>query len=283
MKERKLEETYIREYIAYLYEEEKSIPTIQKYTCDIRKFYAFAQDKPITKETVLKFKNHLKKTYKISSVNSMIVALNRFFVFLSWDELKVKELKVQKQLFSKRDKTLTKKEYVRLLKAAKSKKNERLVMLMQGICATGIRVSEHQFITVEALKDGFMTITNKGKTREVFFPKELRLVLLKYCAKYKIKTGSVFVTRTGKPLDRSNIWTMMKALCEEAKIDRNKVYPHSLRHLFAATYYDLEKDVIHLAAILGHSNIETTRIYIGYNSQECVSTFNKMQLTQVDV
>lgn len=279
MKTRKLRQSYLTAYLTYLLEEEKSEATIRKYAHDIRTFYSFLGNQTeVDKTCVVNYKEYLKQHYKTTSINSMIVALNRFFVFLGWEECRVKELKIQKRVFSSTSEELSEEEYQRLLEAAKNRKNNRLMMLMQAICATGIRVSEHRFITVEALKNGYMVISNKGKIREVHFPEKLRSSLIKYCYQHKITHGCVFVTRNGKAMDRSNIWSMMKSLCETANVDRKKVYPHNLRHLFAITYYQLEKDIIHLADILGHSSIETTRIYIRTSSRECQRVFNRMNL-----
>ncbi|MFR7590857.1 MAG: tyrosine-type recombinase/integrase [Longibaculum sp.] len=284
MSKRILKEEILDKYIQYLIDEEKSTATIQKYVCDIRKFYNYVGDHTvITKQIVLDYKKHLQDLYKASSANSMIVALNGFFLFNKWNELKIKTLRIQKSIFKVEKEELNDEEYGRLLETAKSKNNERLFMLMQAICSTGIRVSEHKYITVEAVKKGYMTIHSKGKIRDIFFPKELKKGLFIYCQKHKIKTGPVFITSGGKILDRSNIYRMMQSLCREARVDAKKVYPHNLRHLFAITYYTLEKDIIHLADILGHSSIETTRIYLKSNGKECQKVFNKMKLIRMIV
>ena len=183
------------------------------------------------------------------------------FIWKKKYDLKIKSLKIQKQIFSKEDKELTKDEYKRLLAAAKNKKNERLYLLMQTICSTGIRVSELKFITVKAVYLKRAVINLKGKTRIVLIPDKLCHILLKYIKKNNIKDGSVFVTKGGKHLNRSNIWLDMKKLCEDAKVEKDKVFPHNLRHLFARTYYTLEKDIVRLADILGHTSVNTTRIY----------------------
>ena len=173
----------------------------------------------------------------------------------------MKSLKIQKQVFASKDKELTKEEYDKLLDAARSKKNERLYLLMQTICSTGIRVSELKFITVAAVSSGVAEIRCKGKFRQVFLPKKLCKILTEYIRERKIKSGAVFISKNGKPLDRSNIWADMKKLCEVAGVSKDKVFPHNLRHLFARTYYSLQKDIVRLADILGHSNVNTTRIY----------------------
>ena len=175
--------------------------------------------------------------------------------------MRVKNLKIQKQIFASTDKELTKTEYDRLLQVAKQKKNERLYLLMQTICSTGIRVSEVRYVTVEAVSRGIAEINCKGKRRQVFLPKQLCQILKQYIKEQKIKSGAVFVTKNGNPLDRSNIWSDMKKLCKAANVSEKKVFPHNLRHLFARTYYSLQKDIVRLADILGHSNVNTTRIY----------------------
>lgn len=283
MNSRLLSEKLVASFKNYLNQEEKSMATINKYICDVKKFYLYAGCQEISKSLVISYKKELQKKYKTSSVNSMLVALNRFFEFLDWPDLKVKELRIQKRVFSKEEEELTQEEYERLLEAAKSKNNEKLVRLMQTICSTGIRVSEHKYVTVESLKLGYLSISNKGKTREIYFPNELKKLLVSYCKRNGIKTGSIFITKNGNPLDRSNIWKMMKTLCIDAKVDSKKVYPHNLRHLFAITYYSLEKDIVHLADILGHSSIETTRSYIKTNSKECQKIFNQMNLVKLNM
>lgn len=279
-----LNEEYLEKYLKYLRNEEKSSATIQKYHCDIKKFYAFSvMDTPITKDTVLAYKKQLQKKYKATSVNSMLTALNSFFKFLGWMDCTVKALKIQRRVFLSENEELTEEEYERLLKAAKLRNKDRLALLMQAICSTGIRVSEHRYITVECLKKGYMTITNKGKTRDIFFPISLLKLLRGYCLRNYIRTGCIFCTRNGKPLDRSNIWKMMRSLCDFAHVPCEKVFPHNFRHLFAVTYYAIEKDIIHLADILGHSSIETTRGYIRSRADECQKIFNQMSLVRIQI
>lgn len=243
----------------HLYEEEKSINTIEKYMRDIRFFREWLNGKSIDKSVVLDYKKILCEKYAPKSVNSVLSSLNALFVFMNRHELKVKTLKIQRQIFADKERELTKNEYKRLLNTAKS--NKRLCLLMQTICSCGIRISELKFITVEAVKKGRADITCKNKRRTVFLPKQLCRMLIKYIAKNKIITGSVFVSRNGNPLDRSNVWSDMKKLCERAGVKKGKVFPHNLRHLFARTYYSLQKDIVRLADLLGHSNINTTRIY----------------------
>lgn len=251
----------IKKFRRYLIEEEKSAATIEKYIRDINVFADWLGEKELDKEIVLIYKENLKKNYAPTSVNSVLSSLNSFFAFNEWYNLRVKNLKIQKRIFADKDNELTKEEYERLLIAAKAKGNEKLYLLMQTICSTGIRVSELCYITVECLKAQKAQINLKGKMRVVILPKELCKMLLKYSKEQKITSGSIFVSRNGKPLDRSNIWKMMKALCESAGVAQAKVFPHNLRHLFARTFYSLQKDIVRLADILGHSSINTTRIY----------------------
>ena len=246
---------------AYLINEEKSTATVSKYLHDVAVFAAWAGERGLEKVVVLEYKAHLCEKYVPTSVNAMLSSLNCFFNFCGWYDLRVKNLKIQRQIFASTEKELTKAEYDRLLRAAKSKKNERLFLLMQTICSTGIRVSELKFITVEAVERGIAEINCKGKRRQVFLPKELRKMLGRYIKEQKRKSGAVFVTKNGNPLDRSNIWSDMKKLCKTANVSEKKVFPHNLRHLFARTFYSLQKDVVRLADILGHSSVNTTRIY----------------------
>jgi len=260
--ENKISESNIIKYKEFLKSEEKSKSTVEKYERDIRSFLIFAKGKQIKKETVIEYKDYLKKRYAVRSVNSMLASLNGIFNFLSLYSLKVKSLKLQKQVFCPEEKELTREEYLRLCKAAKQNRNIRLALVLQTICSTGIRVSELKYITAQAVLKGEATVSSKAKTRSVFIVKELKQKLLRYMAEQNIKSGMIFVTRTGKPISRTNIWREMKALCDEANVNPGKVFPHNLRHLFARVFYGIEKDIAKLADILGHSSINTTRIYI---------------------
>ena len=251
----------IEKFKDYLTNEEKASATLEKYMRDIKAFFRWTSGSEINKRKVLDYKEYLIGKYAPASVNSVLSSLNSFFEFNNWYDMKVKMLKIQKQIFAQKDKELSKAEYERLLDAAKTKSNERLYLLMQTICSSGIRVSELQYITIEAIKLRKATINCKGKMRIVILPKELCRMLTEYAKTQKITSGSVFITKTGKPLDRSTIWKMMKALCESAKVSKYKVFPHNLRHLFARTFYTLQKDIVRLADILGHSSVNTTRIY----------------------
>lgn len=279
MENRIMSQELVIKYKEYLMDEEKSTATVQKYLRDIDKFFVFlGTDKTVTKEVVKVYKEELVQKYKPTSVNSMLAALNQFFDFLDWHECKIKELKIQKKVFLEESKELSKVEYKRLVRTARKQQNERLYTLLQAICSTGIRVSEHRYITVEAVKEGYAQIFNKGKVREIFFSVELCRILLKYCRNNNIESGAIFVTKSGKPLDRSNIWRAMKGLCKDADVDASKVYPHNLRHLFAVTYYSLKKDIARLADLLGHSSIDTTRIYTMSSGREFKKYFEQMDL-----
>lgn len=258
---KKITPTLVKKYENYLINEEKSSATLEKYVRDISAFARWLNGKSVNKSLVLEYKAHLVENYKPTSVNSILSSLNSFFDYNEWYDCRVKALKIQKQIFASKEKELTKSEYERLLSAAKSKHNERLYLLMQTVCSTGIRVSELRFITVSAVSSGVADVNCKGKMRRVFLPKSLRKLLSKYIKEQKITSGAVFITKNGNPLDRSNIWSDMKKLCDSAGVSKNKVFPHNLRHLFARTYYSLQKDVVRLADILGHSSVNTTRIY----------------------
>lgn len=258
--------------------EEMSDATVEKYVRDVKMFAAYVSGEAINKEIVIAYKKHLQEKYAVRSVNSMLAGINQFFEFKEWYDLKVKLLKVQQQIFGSEEKELTKEEYMRLCRAAKQKNNLRLSLILQTICATGIRVSELKYITVEAAKKGEAVVNCKAKTRSVFIVKKLRRKLLDYAAKMNIKSGMIFITKTGKPIDRTNIWREMKALCKDAYVDPQKVFPHNLRHLFARMFYSLEKDIAKLADILGHSSINTTRIYIISTGVEHRRYMEKMSL-----
>ncbi len=251
----------LEDFRGHLFNEERAEATINKYLRDVKAFVKWLGGKRATKQAVLEYKRTLVETHSPSSVNSMLSSLNMFFKFLKKTDLQVKLLKIQRNIFVDREKELSKEEYEKLLRAAKSKNNERLYLLMQTICSTGIRVSELQFITVEAIMRKEAYINCKGKHRRVLLPQGLCKILSAYIKERKIQSGSIFVTKSGKPLDRSNICHDMKKLCNDAGVLPSKVFPHNLRHLFARTYYSIEKDIVRLADILGHSGINTTRIY----------------------
>lgn len=246
----------------YLCEDEKSTVTVEKYMRDIHTFARYVGDGEITKAAVLSYKEQLGEKYAVASANSMLAALNCFFRFCGWHNLCVKQFKAQKKAFCPAEKELTKEEYRRLVNAAEQKHNERLSLLIQTICATGIRVSELSYVTAEAVQKGQATVSCKGKTRTIFIVATLQKKLIRYAKEQHIASGAIFITKSGKPMNRCNIWREMKALCTEAGVAPSKVFPHNLRHLFARTFYSMEKDIAKLADILGHTNINTTRIYI---------------------
>lgn len=258
---KKITDKTIKDFRNYLINEEKAPATVEKYIRDLTAFSAWLKGAELCKEKVIEYKEMLKDTYAKTSVNSILASLNSFFDYKELYGLKVKNIKIQKSIFASKEKELTKSEYERLLSAAKRKGNRKLFLLMQTICSTGIRVSELQYVTISAVKCGQADIDCKGKSRRVIIPDALCRVLKQYAKEQKITSGSIFVSKNGKPLDRSNIWKLMKSLCESAGVPKEKVFPHNLRHLFARTYYSIEKDIARLADILGHSSIETTRIY----------------------
>ena len=258
---RKITIDLVENYKKHLINEEKSKATLEKYVRDISAFTVWLNGRELKKETVLEYKAYLTENYAPASTNSMLSSINSFFEHLEWYELRVRALKIQRKIFADKDKELSKVEYERLLAASKRKNNEQLNLLMQTICSTGIRVSELRAITVAAIKSRQATINCKGKMRIVILPNDLCKMLMRYIKERNIISGPVFVTRNGRPLDRSNIWRLMKNLCDDAGVSKNKVFPHNLRHLFARTYYSIEKDIVRLADILGHSSVNTTRIY----------------------
>ncbi len=253
----------IAAYEVHLHREERAAGTIEKYLRDLRAFARWLNEGYVTREAVAAWKNHLCAAgYAPVTVNSMLAALNGCFDFLGWKDLQVKFLKIQRRLFRDTSRELTRQEYGRLLAAAQDLGRNRLALLMETICATGIRVSEVRYVTVEAVRQGKAEISLKGKIRTILFPNKLCRKLLKYARKNKIASGELFLTRSGKRLSRRQIWSEMKRLCRAAGVAPSKVFPHNLRHLFAITFYKSCKDVVKLADVLGHSSVETTRIYL---------------------
>lgn len=261
MNERFLTQEQIKAFSDYLCREEKSEATREKYLRDARVFCVYANGERVAKDLVLAWKKHLVDDgYAVRSINSMLASVNSLLSFLGWDDCKVKNIRLQRQTYCTEEKELTKAEYLRLLEA--SKKNEQLNLVLQTICGTGIRVSELRYFTVEALRHGEITVNCKSKTRTILVPGKLKKLLLDFAKRRNIRTGSIFVSGRGNPLDRSSIWRQMKQLCQAAGVKASKVFPHNLRKLFARTFYGIEKDIAKLADILGHSSINTTRIYI---------------------
>lgn len=268
----------LAEYGRYLHGEERSVNTIAKYVRDLRAFFAFLKERELDKENVLLWKDYLMQRYAPASVNSMLAAVNSFLEWSGMRQMKVRPVKIQREIFARPERELTREEYLRLVEAAAKSGQQRLSVLLQTICATGIRVSELRFITVEAARSGRAEVTCKGKNRTVFLPTALSSLLLRFCRQQGIGEGMVFRTGGGKPLDRSNIWKEMKVLCEKAGVAPEKVFPHNLRHLFARTYYRMEKDLSRLADLLGHSNVTTTRIYTMESGSEHARSLERMDL-----
>lgn len=251
----------IRRYALHLLEQERAAGTVRKYSADLADLRRWLDGRSLTKAVLVEWKTDLTGRYAPASINSKLAAVNGFLTFFGRSELTLRQLKIQKAVFCDTDLELSRGEYARLVSAARERGCERLALVIQTICATGIRVSELRFITAEAVRSGRAEVCNKGKRRAVFLPNRLRRVLRDYLQKQKRTAGAVFVTRSGTPLDRSNIWRDMKRLCRWAGVAPRKVFPHNLRHLFARTYYSMEKDLSRLADLLGHSSVNTTRIY----------------------
>lgn len=263
---------------SHMESEERSALTIEKYLRDLRKFQIFAGDCSISKDVVLTYKEQLRTRYAVSSVNSMLASLNHFFEFMGWHEFKVRQLKQQRKVYCPEEKELTREEYYRLVKTAKESKKDRLCLIIQTICSTGIRISELSCITVGSVQSGTAYVECKGESRQIFLPYKLRTLLHNHVKLRCIRRGPVFITREGNPINRSNVWREMKALCRMANVQENKVFPHNLRHLFARTYYKMEKDISKLADLLGHSSINTTRIYIITTGAEHKQQIERMHL-----
>lgn len=276
--ERRMNSNRISAFYQYLLGERESA-TIEKYLREVELFTAWLDEQPVTKEVVIKWKAHLTTSgYQPGTVNGKLSALNKFFSFMGWDDCLVKYLRIQRRVFCNPHKELSKEEYLRLLEAARDIGKERLALLIETICATGIRVSEARYITVEAADAGQVEITLKGKIRTILLPGKLCRKLVKYARKKKIASGEIFLTRSGRSLSRRQIWAEMKSLCIKAGVEQSKVFPHNLRHLFARTFYCACKDVVKLADILGHSSIETTRIYLIATGKEHARQLDRLGL-----
>ena len=273
--------TQLTSFEKYLIREEKSAATLEKYLRDVRTFLLYAKNKILNKDLTVAYKKSLElEGYKPRSVNSMLASLNSFLSFIGAQNCRVKSVRVQKATYISEDKELTKSEYRRILAASRNK--EQLNLVIRTICATGIRVSELKYFTVEAVRRGDISVKCKSKSRTILIPGDLKRMLLSYAAKRNINNGAIFVTKGGKTLDRSYIWAQMKGLCIAAGVNPTKVFPHNLRKLFARTYYGIEKDIAKLADILGHSSIETTRIYIMSTGVEHRRQIERLGLVLVD-
>lgn len=271
-------EKKILDFQNHLRENEKASLTIEKYVHAVRELMEYLKGTPLSKTVLLNFREHLQKNNRAKTVNTKLSAINAYLDYIDLSDIKIKFLKVQRSAFIEEERNLCEAEYHRLLDAAKSKKNRRLYYVMLTICGSGIRVSELRFITAEAVENGKAEIRLKGKTRTVILQKDLCRKLQRYIKEAGVISGPVFCTSSGRPLDRSNIYHDMKKLCEAAKVNPKKVFPHNLRHLFAKSYYAIEKNLAHLADILGHSSVETTRIYVAKDIQEHERTLMKMRL-----
>lgn len=261
-----------------LSEEEKSDATREKYLRDVGRFARWANGRELDKALLLDYKNALGRNYTAKSANSMLAAINSLMRFAGMDDLCVKQFRIQKEAYCSASSELTREEYLRLVAAAKSAGDHRSSLILQTVCCTGIRISELEFITVEAAQQGETAVCCKGKTRKLFIVSALREKLLRYARKFGVRSGPIFVTRGGRPVDRSNVWRRMKSLCADAHVEPGKVFPHNLRHLFARTFYENERDIAALADILGHSSVNTTRIYIISTGSEHAKKLENMKL-----
>ena len=280
-KKLELTERQMEKFEAYLRHDEREPATIEANLRSLRKFAEWADGRTITKELAAEWKAELAGSgYRPVSVNAMLAAVNKFFACMGREDCKVKYLKLQRQMFRKSERELTKAEYLRLVQAAREKGNLRLELLLETICATGIRVGEVKYITVEAVQTGAAEIALKGKIRTILLPNRLCRKLQKYAKKQKIASGEIFITQSGMGMDRKQIWAKMKRLCAAAGVERSKVFPHNLRSLFARSFYGSCHDVVRLADVLGHSNIETTRIYLMSTGKEYIRQLDKLGLVQ---
>lgn len=279
MKSYQLTASGITTFGQHLRQEERAAATIEKYQKDMREFAAWLNGRAVTKEAALDWKESLLRGgASPATVNGKLSALNSLFRFLGWDECRVKSLHLQRRVFREQGRELSREEYLRLLEAARSSGQERLELLMEAICSTGIRVSEVRYLTVEAVRGGRAMINLKGKIRTILLPRKLCRKLLRYTQKQKIASGEIFLARGGKSLSRKQIWREMKRLCRRAKVEPGKVFPHNLRHLFAVCFYRVCRDIVKLSDVLGHSSIETTRIYLRTTGAEHARYLDKLQL-----
>ena len=274
-------DTDLSRYETYLRSEERSANTIAKYLRDLRVFFTFMGNESLCKEAVVSFKGYLTESYAPASVNSMLAALNQFLEFCGYGQMKVRRVKTQKNLFRQEEKELTAKEYRRLVRAARSAGKIQLALIMEAIAVTGVRVSELRYFTVEQVKRGRIEVRNKGKYRRIFLTTDIRKKLLCFAKFRKIIKGCIFVTNSGKPKDRSNLWSEMKALKEKAGVKGEKIFPHNLRHLFARVYYQTTKDMAGLADVLGHSSLNVTRIYTSSTGEIYQRQLERLTILQI--
>ncbi len=269
----------IIDFERYLQSAERAAGTIEKYVRDVQRFSQWLQGCAVTKELTAGWKEALiAQQYSPSTVNSMLASVHKFFHFAGWNGCNVHFLRIQRQMFREQSRELTKEEYIRLVNTARNQKKERLALLIEAICATGIRVSEVKYLTVEAIRQKKAKISLKGKIRTILLPDKLVRKLQKYAQKQKIVSGEIFLTRNGTSMSRKQIWADMKALCKRAGVEATKVFPHNLRHLFARVFYKSSRDIARLADVLGHSSIETTRIYLLTTGTEYRCWLDKLEL-----
>ena len=279
MTERTLTTERLSAYARYLKQEERAAATLEKYLRDANAFALWLDGGDVTKEAVTGWKERLLAERRApSTINAALAALNGLFRFLGWEDCRAKFLKLQRRMFRDQSKELTRDDYDRLISTARERGQHRLALLMETICATGIRVSEVPYITVEAAQRGRTEISLKGKIRTILLPGKLCRKLLKYARKYKTVSGEIFLTRNGTSLSRRQIWTELKRLCKSAGVESAKVFPHNLRHLFATIFYRACKDIVRLADVLGHSSIETTRIYLVTSGAEHARQLERLGL-----
>lgn len=277
-----IDQEKLLEFEAYLYGRENAEATIRKYKSDAGAFLRYlGEERRADKSRVMAYKEWLIENYAVSSVNSMLASVNQFLTFLGYREMTVKPVKVQRNLFLKEEKELSRQEYKKLVKTARKEGKEQLALCMETIASTGIRISELQFFTVERVEKGRIEILNKGKYRRIFLTEEIRRKLLHFCKKSGLQQGQIFVTRTGKPKDRSNLWKEMKKLKEKAGICASKIFPHNFRHLFARVYYSCTKDLAGLADLLGHSSLNVTRIYTSNTGEVYQKQLEKMNVLRI--
>lgn len=275
----RLEKHSIPAFGRYLHEQERSCATVEKYLRSLERFYDWLpEDKEVDKVTVIAYKEELSKQHVPAGVNTILAALNGFFRYMDWLDCTVRALHIQRRVFSAPEAELSREEYLRLVRAAQEKKDDRLVLLLQLLASTGIRVSEIRYVTAEALEKNRVEICLKGKIRTILLPGKLCQKLRAYQRQQKIQSGPIFLTRTGRAIDRREVWAQMKQLCKAAGVDASKVFPHNLRHLFARTFYQEQKDIVKLADVLGHSSIETTRIYLLSSGQEHQQVLDRLRL-----
>ena len=278
MKERRLTASVLNRFRQELLRRERSAPTIEKYLHDVRTFAVWLDGREVTPEAVLAWKRELVDQFKPGTVNGKLAAVNALFAFAGWPDCQARSLKVQRRAFRDNARELTKEEFYRLVATAERLGKDRLALLFETIGSTGVRVSEVKYFTVEAARLGRAEIALKGKIRTILLPGKLCRKLLKYARKQKIASGEIFLTRSGKPINRKQIWAEMKALCKQAGVEPGKVFPHNLRHLFAQTFYHQTHDVVKLADVLGHSSLTTTRIYLISTGEEHQRELEKLKL-----